>query len=226
MLPNLPSGPCVFGAFQPGRLLLRPLSIGHLRAGRPETRVNTGLAGSPSGNAHFTRGSGQVLWRILWRVSLRQLTVIQLAMLLSCAAGSATQGTVAAPTAEVMLRSCASGGVSVVRGRLRNVQDSKPRLLPACPGCDARLSKSIGRKPPSIGHLRAGRPETRVNSGLADRQAGNPRKHWAGGQPLRKRPFYAAAGQALLRVFGHGGCDSVMLHPGAAIRSGYFWDGS
>ena len=172
-----------------------------LRIGRPETRVNTGLSGRLPGDAHFTRGSGQVLWRILWGVGLRQLAVIQLAMLLSRAAGSATQGIVAAPTAEVMLRSCASGGVSVVRGRLRNVQDSKPRLLPACPGCDARLSKLIGRKPPSIGHLRAGRPETRVNSGLADRQAGNPRKHWAGGQPLRKRPFYAGCGAGIIARF-------------------------
>ena len=55
----------------------------------------------------------------------------------------------------------------------------------------ARLSKSAGRKPASIGRLRAGRPETRVNSGLADRQAGNARKQWAGGQPLRRCPFYA-----------------------------------
>ena len=133
-------------------------------------------------------------------VGLRQLAVIQLAMLLSCAAGSATQGAVAAPTAEVMLRSCASGGVSVVRGRLRNVQDSKPRLLPACPGCDARLSKSIGRKPTSIGRLRAGRPEIRVNTGLADRPSGNARKHWAGGQPLRKCPFYAGFRVGAARV--------------------------
>ena len=39
---------------------LKPASIGRLRAGRPETPVNTGLAGSLSGNARFTRGSGQV----------------------------------------------------------------------------------------------------------------------------------------------------------------------
>ena len=48
-----------------------------------------------------------------------------------------------------------------------------------------------GRNPASIGRLRAGRPETRVNSGLEDRQSGNPRKQWAGGQGLWKRPFYA-----------------------------------
>ena len=53
-------------------------------------------------------------------------------------------------------------------------------LLSALFRC-ARLSKSAGRKPASIGRLRAGRPETRVNSGLADRQPGNARKHWAGG---------------------------------------------
>ena len=39
--------------------------------------------------------------------------------------------------------------------------------------------------------MRAGRPDVPVNIGLADRQAGNPRKHWISGQPLRKRPFYA-----------------------------------
>ena len=61
--------------------------------------------------------------------------------------------------------------------------------------------------------LRIGRPETRVNTGLAGSPSGNAH-------------FTRAAGQALLRVFGHGGCDSVMLHPGAAIRSGYFWKGS
>jgi len=55
----------------------------------------------------------------------------------------------------------------------------------------AGLAKLTGRKPESIGRLRAGRLETRVNSGLAGRQAGNARKHWAGGQGLRKRPFYA-----------------------------------
>ena len=37
-----------------------PASIERLRVGCPETRVNTGLAGSPSGDARFTRGSGQV----------------------------------------------------------------------------------------------------------------------------------------------------------------------
>ena len=28
----------------------------------------------------------------------------------------------------------------------------------------------------------------------SDRHAGNPRKHWAGGQAFRKRPFYAGCG--------------------------------
>ena len=41
---------------------LKSLSIGHLLAGRPETRVNIGLAGRGSGDAHFTWGSGQA-WR-------------------------------------------------------------------------------------------------------------------------------------------------------------------
>ena len=63
-------------------------------------------------------------------------------------------------------------------------------LLSASFRC-ARLSKSAACKPASIGRLRGGRPETRVNSGLADRQAGNARKQWAGGQGLRRCPFYA-----------------------------------
>ena len=39
----------------------KPASIGRLRAGGPETRVNSGLAGSPSGDACFTRGLELVL---------------------------------------------------------------------------------------------------------------------------------------------------------------------
>ena len=78
------------------------------------------------------------------------------------------------------------------------------KLLFACSGCDARLSKSAGRKPASIGRLRAGRPETRVNSGLADRQPGNARKHWASGQAPRRCPFYAGfeAGVVAIVVVG------------------------
>ena len=37
----------------------KPVSIGRLRAGKPETPVNSGLAGMLPGDAHFTRGSGQ-----------------------------------------------------------------------------------------------------------------------------------------------------------------------
>ena len=58
--------------------------------------------------------------------------------------------------------------------------------------------KLAGRQPASIGRLRAGRPETRVNSGLADRLPGTPRKHWAGGQVLRRRPFYAGFGAGVM----------------------------
>ena len=39
----------------------KPASIGRFRAGGPETRVNSGLAGSPSGEARFTRGLELVL---------------------------------------------------------------------------------------------------------------------------------------------------------------------
>ena len=171
MPPNLLSGPCVFGAFQPGRLLLRSLSIGRLQAGRPEAPVNIGLADRQAGNPRKHWAGGQPLRKHPFYAGfgagvvadivggLRQLAVIQLAMLLSCAAGSATQGTVAAPTAEEMLRSCASG-VSMVRGRLRNVQDSKPRLLPVLD----------------------------VTLGYLNRLAASPRQSGVCGQVLRKLP--------------------------------------
>ena len=55
-------------------------------------------------------------------------------------------------------------------------------LLSASFRCDARLSKSTGRKPASIGRLREGKPETLVNTGLAGRCSGNARKQWASGQ--------------------------------------------
>ena len=63
-------------------------------------------------------------------------------------------------------------------------------LLSASFRC-ARLSKSAGRQPASIGRLRVGCPETRVEWAFQLWVAGNARKHWAGGQGLRKRPFYA-----------------------------------
>ena len=61
----------------------------------------------------------------------------------------------------------------VVRGRLAAKSATcfllwLVELLSASFRC-ARLSKSAGRKPASIGRLRGGRPETRVNSGLAGR---------------------------------------------------------
>ena len=55
------------------------------------------------------------------------------------------------------------------------------KLLFACSGCDARLSKSAGLKPASIGRLRAGRLETRVEWAFQPGVAGSARKHWAGG---------------------------------------------
>jgi len=45
-----------------------------LKIGSPETRVNSGLAGSPFGEARFTRGSGEVLRRALWRGYGRSMT--------------------------------------------------------------------------------------------------------------------------------------------------------
>ena len=57
-----------------------------------------------------------------------------------------------------------------------------------------RPAELAARKPASIGRLRAGRPGTRVNSGLAARQAGKACKYWASGQPFRRGPFYAGFG--------------------------------
>ena len=68
------------------------------------------------------------------------------------------------------------------------------KLLFACSGCDARLSKSAGLKPASIGRLRAGRLETRVEWSFQPWVVGNTRKHWASGQVLRRCPFYAGFG--------------------------------
>ena len=52
--------------------------------------------------------------------------------------------------------------------------------------------------------FRIGKSGTPVNTGLADRLPGNPRKHWAGGQPLRKRPFYAGFGAGRQRQYRAG----------------------
>ena len=71
-----------------------------------------------------------------------------------------------------------------------------PRLL----GVSARLLL----QPLSIGHLPAGKPEVPVNTGLADRHAGSPRKHWAGVQPLQRSPFYAGCGAGVVVVSGLG----------------------
>ena len=51
----------------------KPASIGRFRAGGPETRVNTGLAGSPSGDTRFTRGLGQVGWLARMRFAVCHL---------------------------------------------------------------------------------------------------------------------------------------------------------
>ena len=68
----------------------------------------------------------------------------------------------------------------------------------------ARLAKLTGRKPASIGRSRAGSLETRVNSGLADRLPGNPRKQWASGQEIRRWPFYAGFGAGVVAEFKAG----------------------
>ena len=74
------------------------------------------------------------------------------------------------------------------------------KLLFACSGCDARLSKSAGLKPASIGRLRAGRLETRVEWVFQPWVTGNARKQWAGGQSLRKCPFYAGFGAGVVAI--------------------------
>ena len=103
-----------------------------LQIGTPETRVNTRLAGRPSGNARFTRVAGQ-------------------------AAAGRIMG---------QARDCQSAE--------RNDSSAwSPRLLGVPAGSPLQ--------PLSIGRLPASKPEVPVNIGLADRHAGNPGKHWAGG---------------------------------------------
>ena len=46
-----------------GKRARQPASIGRLRAGRPETLVNSGLASRIFGDARFTRGLRRALWR-------------------------------------------------------------------------------------------------------------------------------------------------------------------
>ena len=54
--------------------------------------------------------------------------------------------------------------------------------------CNAKLPSPT---PASIGHFSHDSPGIRINTGLAGRHAGNPRKQWASGQVTRKRPIYA-----------------------------------
>ena len=71
-------------------------------------------------------------------------------------------------------------------------------LLPACSGCDARLirlAKPAARQPASIGRLRAGSLETRVNTGLAGRGFGDGRFTRDSGQALWRVLLWAAAGR-------------------------------
>ena len=68
----------------------------------------------------------------------------------------------------------------------------------------AKPGMVVGRQPASIGRLRAGSLETRVKTGLADRLPGTPRKQWAGGQGLRRCPFYAGFGAGVVAGFKAG----------------------
>ena len=53
------------------------------------------------------------------------------------------------------------------------------------------LARSAGPDPASFGRFSRFASKTLVSRAFAGRQAGNARKHWASGQPLRKCPFYA-----------------------------------
>ena len=75
-------------------------------------------------------------------------------------------------------------------------------LLLACSGCDAWLSKSAARKPASIGRLRAGRPGTRVNSGLAGRCSGDARFTRGSGQVWRRILWWSVAGSGVAGIAG------------------------
>ena len=68
----------------------------------------------------------------------------------------------------------------------------------------AKPGKTVGRKPAWNGRFSHRWPETLVNTGLAGRQAGNARKQWAGGQPLRRWPFYAGFGAGVVAEFKAG----------------------
>ena len=71
-LQQLVASPRLLGVcVQVGR---KPASIGRLRAGRPETRVNTGLAGKAAGNAHFTRASEHAYRQCSFHPSFRPST--------------------------------------------------------------------------------------------------------------------------------------------------------
>ena len=61
-------------------------------------------------------------------------------------------------------------------------------------GCNTGLP---GPMPAWIGHFSHDSLEIRVNTGLAGRHAGNPRKQWTSGQVARKRPIYADLRQAV-----------------------------
>ena len=73
-------------------------------------------------------------------------------------------------------------------------------LLSAPFRCNAWLSKSAGLKPASIGRLRAGRLETRVEWAFQPWVAGNARKYWASGQAPRRCPFYAGFGAGVVAI--------------------------
>ena len=86
-------------------------------------------------------------------------------------------------------RKCAGSVECAKRGGL-NVCSNRPQRPAGSPRL-LGVSDRAALKPASLGHFRQGGAGTRVNRAFAGRQAGNPRKYWAGGQGGRKRPFHA-----------------------------------
>ena len=149
----------------------KPASIGHLPAGRLETRANTGLAGRVVGNAHSTRASGHAYRQPSIYTGFRPIM-----------ANSAAQ------CPAMPLSKCRpSWPAFFIRSHMAPMawcmapatwwMCSLPRESECGGYCGERCDR--------------GCPRTRVNRAFAGRQAGNPRQHWASGQDGRKRPFHA-----------------------------------
>ena len=181
----------------------QPASTGRLRAGRPETRVNSGLAGRQAGNARKQWAVGQGLRKrpfyAGFRAGVVAIVIVDLWQFLTAGGGDS-----AGDASLSLFSSCylVSGALPECLQRCALLQP--PRR------CDKKMGAArtetgtnremiVGRQPASIGRFSQGWLGTLVNTGLADRLPGTPRKQWAGGQGLRRCPFYAGSRAAWWR---------------------------